>query len=449
MKKKVIGKIICAGTAGLLAAALCGCSVKFGTNKPFTIGDGKEPRLDLAVAYPTAEGASEEMDITYETFRKEYAYFLVNKGVTDDADEANADSCKQQRSSIINYLINERIIVSKAKELGVYELTEEEQAEVEKDFEEKIARYVEVFGDRAELELISKNSGGMAASGTEESGTSEPSMTDEEKEEIGNKKLDEMLDKCGMTRDDIHWWSQSSKITEKLRNKLGEAVTAEDAEEALKGVQEEAQRLYKEDMNAYTSGSYDQIWLPDGSRLIKHVLLGFDDGVSQEIYNLRKEGKDADADKKRAEAAEALKSKQEEVEKKLDDGAKIDELIKEYSADKAGSEAYPDGYTVIPNGTSYMEEFQKAAFVPEKIGDRTTCVTDYGVHIMVYAGDAKLSEEVKKSFTEYLLTQLRSKEFSDKMTEWYEEFAYEIDYGALRLDDPSAEESTAVSDTAE
>lgn len=449
MKKKGIGKILCAGTAVLLAGALCGCSVKFGTNKPFTIGDGKEPRLDLAVAYPTAEGASEDMDITYEMFRKEYAYFLVNKGITNDTDETAADSCKQQRSSIINYLINERIIVSKAKEFGVYELTEEEQAEVEKDFEDNIAKYVKIFGDQAEMELISKNSGGTVQSGAEESETSEPSMTDEEKEEIGNKKLDEMLDKCGMTRDDLRWWSQSSKITEKLRNKLGEAVTMEDAEEALKGVQEEAQRLYKEDMNAYTSGSYDQIWLPDGSRLIKHVLLGFDDDVRQEIYGLRLDGKDADADKKRTEAAEALKSKQEEVEKKLDDGTKIEELIKEYSADKDGSEAYPDGYTVIPNGTTYMEEFQKAAFVPEKIGDRTTCVTDYGVHIMVYAGDAKLSEATVKSFTEYLLTQLRSKEFSDKMSEWFEEYSYEIDYDALRLDDPSAEESSDVSDTAE
>lgn len=449
MKKKGIGKIICAGTAVLLAGALCGCSVKFGTNKPFTIGDGKEPRLDLAVAYPTLEGAPEDMDITYGMFRKEYAFFLVNKDITNDTDEAAAASCKQQRSAIINYLINEQIIIGKAKELGVYELTEEEQAEVEKDYEEKVAQYVKAFGDRAEQELISKNNGGTMQDGAEGSETSELLMTDEEKEEIGNKKLDEMLDKCGMTRDDLHLWSQSSKITEKLQNKLGEAVTTEDAEEAFKGVQEEAQRLYKEDMSAYTSGSYDQIWLPDGSRLIKHVLLGFDDNVRQEIYSLRAEGKDADADKKRAEAAEALKSKQEEVEKKLDDGAKIDDLIKEYSADKEGSEAYPDGYTVIPNGTSYMEEFQKAAFVPEKIGDRTTCVTDYGVHIMVYAGDAKLSEEVVKSFTEYLLTQLRSKEFSDKMSEWLEEYAYEIDYASLRLDDPSAEESSDVSDTAE
>lgn len=449
MKRKGLVRILSACTAVLLAGALCGCSMRFGTNKRIKIGDGKEPRYDLAVAYPTAEGVSGDMDITYEMFRKEYAYFLVNRDITDDTAEATADSCKQQRSAIINYLINEQIILDKAKEMGLYELTEEEQAEVDKDFDEKIAQQVKLFGDQAEQELISKNSGGTVQSGAEDSETSEPLMTDEEKEKIGNQKLDEMLDKCEMTRDDLRQWAISSKITAKLQEKLGEAVTMEDAERELKGVQEKAQQFYKEDMDTYTSGGYDQLWLPDGSRLIKHVLLGFDDDVRQEIYDLRKDGKDADADKKRAEAAEKLKSKQEEVEKKLDDGAKIEDLIKEYSADKDGSEAYPDGYTVIPNGTGYMEEFQKAAFVPEKIGDRTTCVTDYGVHIMIYAGEAKISEEIYKSFAEYLLAQLRSKEFSDKMSEWFDEYAFEINYEALRLDDPSAEESSDVSDTAE
>ena len=267
-------------------------------------------------------------------------------------------------------------------------------------------------------------------------------MTDEEKEEIGNQKLDEMLEKCGMTRDDLRWWAQSSKITEKLQADVGNVVERSTAEEEFKNVQAEAERLYKEDMTKYTQGGYDQIWLPENSRLIKHVLIAFDDEVSKEIYTLRLEGSDDEADKKRAEAAEKLRSKQEEVEKKLDDGSKIDDLIKEYSADASGSAAYSDGYTVIPNGTTYMEEFQEAAFVPEKIGDRTTCVTDYGVHIMVYAGDAEISDESIKAFTDYLHEQLKLKEFTDKMSEWAEEYAFEIDYETLKLDDPAKDESS-------
>lgn len=445
MKKKKLIKILQAGTAVLMAGALCGCSINFGTRK--------EPKLSAVVAHPTNDESMEEMNVTYEMFRKEYKYFLVNSGIEDDTLETVAATCKKQRQSIINYLINERIILRKAKEMGTYDLTEEELKEVEEDFDEKIAQQIKYYGDQAEKELISQSTSGSSSvssgesSGGSESGETEskPSLTDMEKEEIGNEKLDEMLKKCGMTRDDLHSWAQSSKISEKLMEELGKAVDYSKAEEEFKGVQKQAEELYKSNMTMYTQGGYDQIWLPEGSRLIKHILIDFDDDTRTEISSLRKDGKDEEADKKRAEEAEKLKSKQEEIEKKLDDGGNIDDLIKEYSGDASGSAANPDGYTVIPNGETYMEEFQEAAFVPKKIGDKTTCVTDYGVHIMVYAGDAKISDESIKQFTEYLHEQLKQKEFSDKMSEWLKEYAFEIDYEALRLDAPVNEESSAAS----
>ena len=48
----------------------------------------------------------------------------------------------------------------------------------------------------------------------------------------------------------------------------------------------------------------------------------------------------------------------------LDNGADFDELIAEYSADAAGSEMYPEGYTVIPNSVSHVKEFVEAAKFP-------------------------------------------------------------------------------------
>ena len=423
MKKSKLKKAVRVGAAILMAGVMSGCSVKLGTNK--------EPKLNAVVAHPKDERL-EEMNITYEMFRKEYKYFLVNSGIENDTNETVAAYCTQQRQSIINYLINEQIILRKAREMGLYDLTDEEQKEVDADFDAKIAEQIKYYGNQAELEAIA-DSGGTDDSEQE----TEPSaMTEEEKEEIGNQRLEEMLEKCGMTLDDLRWWAQSSKITEKLQNALGDNVPYSRAEEEFKGVQELAQELYNTDMMQYSMGGYDQIWLPDGSRLIKHILIGFDSDTGSEIKTLRSEGSDGEADKKRAEAAEKLKEKQQEIEEKLDSGEEIDKLIKEYSADAEGSAAYPDGYTVIPNGETYMKEFQEAAFVPEKIGDRTTCVTDYGVHIMVYAGNARISDEAVKEFTEYMHEQLKSKEFSDKMSEWAAEYAFEIDYGTLRLEAP-------------
>lgn len=414
MKNSKLKKVIQAGTAILLAGILSGCSVRFGTRK--------EPGLDTVVAHPSDERL-EEMNITYEMFRKEYKYLILNAGIEDDTDEDYVSYCTAQRKSIINYLINEQIILRKAREMGVYDLTEEDMRDVDESYSENIAIQVEYYGNLAASELAS------------EDGESQ-TVSDEEKERLGNERFDELLEKCGMTRDDLLWWAQSSKITEKLQAALGENVPYSKAEEEFKGVQEYAEELYKSQNSLYATGGYDQIWLPEGTRLIKHILIGFDDDTQGEIKTLRSDGSDEEADKKRAEAAEALEEKRLEIEAKLDGGGDIDGLIKEYSADAAGSAAYPDGYTVFPGGGVYMAEFEEAAFVPEKTGDRTTCVTDYGVHIIVYAGDAEISDEAIKKYTDYLHEQLRSKEFSDKMSEWAAEYAFEIDYETLRLDAP-------------
>lgn len=459
-------KILRAGTAILLAGALCGCTIKMNTKK--------EPKPDAVVAF--SKTGAEELKVTYEAFSKEYKYYLVNSGITDDTLESVADTCKVQREKVINYLIDEQVIMQKAKELGVYELTEEDQKAVEDDFAEKIKAQVEYFGDQAEKEAeqqtsaaqsenqndehadVKTESTGESASETgdesasgetasnvtseDTSGTESKSvLSDEEKESLGNDMLDDMLEKCGMTRDDLYAWAKNSKIIEKVREKLGENVTREDAEKEFENFKKQAEELYKSDVGSYQQQGYSDIWLPEGSRLIKHVLLGFDNDTLTQIQDLRKDGKDDEADKLRAEKAEALKSKREEVEKKLDGGEKLDDLIKEYSTDATGSMMKPDGYTVIPNGTQYMQEFQDAAFVPEKIGDRTTCVTDYGVHIIVYTGNAEISEKSANSFVDYMLEQLKLREYADKIEEWDKEYVFEIDYAALRIDDPAKESS--------
>lgn len=433
-------KIFRAGVALFLAGALCGCSMKFGTRT--------EPKLDKVVAYATGGEDIDDLNITYEEFRKEYKFILANSGIDDDTKESIAAACKQQRSTIINTLIVQKIYARLAKEMGVSELTDEEQQEIDEEHEKTVESFIKQLGERAEQELEeSQASGGSDGETSEEetSETSAPSMTDEEKREAGSKKLDEILEKAGMDREDMREWEVTAKIVEKVQNAIYNSVDRADAEKKLKDLQSEGEEYYNSEISKYEQGGYSQVWLPDGSRLIKHVLLAFDSDTQTQIRSLRSEEKDDEADKLRTEKAEELKSKQEEVEKKLDDGENIDDLINDYSADKAGSANYPNGYTVIPNGTTYMEEFQKASFVPKKIGERTICVTDYGVHIMVYAGDAKVSDEDLKYAVDTLYANMGSEELDKIFTERVEEYAFEIDYDALRLDKP-AEESSAVSE---
>lgn len=426
--RKILGAI----TAAVLAVSLCGCKVDFGTNNEessdttlaftaATLNYGVEPRADVIVAQATKGDGADELQINYEEFRKEYMYYLVNSGITDDSASADvAERCKSYRSTLINSLVNEQVILAKAKELGFYELTAEEQQAVDEEFENKTAQQVKNYGEQVAL--------AASSDGYE--------MTEEEKDLVGNKKLDDLLDACKMTRYDIKWWAQSSKISNKLQEELGKSVTRADAEKEFKDVQKYAEELYRSSTSDYEQQGFAQVWLPEGSRLIKHVLLEFEGDAYSEITALRREGKNDEADKLREQKAKELKSKQEEIEKKLDEGANIDDLIKEYSADAEGSALSPEGYTVFPNGTSYMEEFQKAAFVPEKIGDRALCVTDYGIHIILYAGNASLDPDAVKYYTDYIEEQLKYSAFWEKVDEWLAEYDFEINYEALRIDAP-------------
>lgn len=404
-------KVLKVGAAAVLAIALGGCSMKFGTNA--------EPKADKVVAEPQ-NGGSDDMKIVYEEFKKEYAYALKGAGVEDDTEESIAEACKTQRQTIITYLINERIIMKKAAESGLAELSEEEMNAVEESYNQQVEEQIEAFGQEADF-------------GTENT----TDITDEQRRAQGEKDFDAYLADCGLTRDDLLTWEVSAAITNKLKEEVAKDVEYSAAEESFNEYVEQIKQVYSEDVAQYEQSSLSSVWVPEGARMIKHILLGFDEDTQDEITASRQKGDDAAADKLREEKAAALKDKVEEVQKKLDNGEDFKTLILEYSNDAAASSTYPDGYLVVPNGSRYMKEFQEAAFVPEKIGDRTVCVTDYGVHIMIYAADAKVSDEAKKSFTDYIFDQLKNTEFNKQMNEWADEYNFKIDYDALRLDDPA------------
>lgn len=413
-----ISKILYAGTALLLAGALGGCSVRLGTSK--------KPDADAIIAEPTAGDADDGMKIAYGEFSKEYGYMLKGAGIEDDDAEDVAESCKAQRSTIITYLINERIIFKKAAEMGVSTLTEAEMNAVDEEYNSRVEEQIEAFGRSADF-------------GT----TAEEEITEEQRRERGSEEFDKYLVSCGMTRDDLLQWSVSSAITNKLIDEVGKSVEYSAAEESFAEYTEEVKRLYSESTAQYEHGGYTDIWVPEGSRMIKHILLGFDEDVQIEITDKRKNGDDAAADKLREEKAAELRQQTDEVQKKLDDGEDFKTIMLEYSGDAAGSSLQPDGYVVVPNGVMYMKEFQEAAFAIEKIGDRTVCVTDYGVHVMIYADDAKVSEDTKKSYIDYIYEQMKNTEFSKRMDEWRAEYDYRIDYEALGLDDPADSSSAA------
>lgn len=410
-------KILC---AAVLAAvmSLSGCSVRFNTNKK--IAD------DYIVAQPMAEAYKDDktLEIDYLTFKKEYLFWLNNNGITDDSDETYAEDCTNQRSSIISYLINEAIVRDKADELGV-KLTEEDYAQIEEDFNSYVDEQIEYYGKIADYSDL---------------GTGE-AITDELRSERGAEAFDKYLAESRLTRDDLLMWQRSEALTNKVIAEVTKDVSIDRsvAEERYNDfIENTVKPAYESDPSAFEQNSYDSFWLPEGTRRAKHILLMMDDTKVDEIAKLRSEGDDEAADKLREETLAPMEEKIIGIKNMLDNGGDFEELIAEFSDDAAGSQAYPDGYTITPASTSYVAGFKEALFGLEQIGEYTVIATDLGWHIIMYAGDAEISEETTNQYIDYILSEAISSaanaKFNQTLEEWIEEYDYRIDTEALKIE---------------
>lgn len=423
---------LCAAGIFAVLSLTTGCTVKFGTT----------PKDSDIIARPANSDIS-DMEISYGEFNSQYLYYLKLNEIEDDTAAEFASQCKEKRSDIIDSMIFNKIYLQKAKELGVYELSEDEKKEADDEFESQIKAMIEYHGKKA-LGIDTSNDSDTETSGdtsSTETSSSGASFSEEEITAKGSEALDKLLAECNMTRDTIRTWYYNYIIATHVAEKTVESVTREDAEADYAEGLKELEDLYNSNNSyMYYQGGYFNYWIPEGSRLIKHVLLGFDDDTKSQITALREDGKDDEANALRAEKSNDFTDKIAEVNQKLDDNEDFNTILLYYSSDAAGSSAYPDGYLVTPNDPRYHAEFTEAAFTLDKIGDRTICTTDDGVHIMIYAGDAKVDEAITEMMINSVYSQLRS-EASDKAIEqWRAEFNYTIDYEKLRID-PAATEN--------
>lgn len=408
------GKFFRAAAAALLSAGLlltCGCSVRFDSN---------------IIAKPTANYSS-DLEISMDEFEQQYKYFLVQYGIEDDTSFEYADICREQRQTIIESLILNKIYLKKAAELNIPGLTDEERAAVKEDLDLQFEEQAKYFGQKAYDEAHADDTSDPDTSQT-------ASPTDEEIMKLGYEELDKMLAECNITREDLQRWSEEYITITKVMDEIVKDITMEDAKKDLEESLPNIQHLYEsENRYYYYQAGYDKLWVPEGARMIKHVLLGFDEDTRTEINLLRMDKKGDEADALREEKAAEFADKIAEVEALLDNNTDFNTILLNYSADAAGSSAYPDGYMVAPDDDRYVQEFTDAAFTIDKIGGRTVCTTDYGVHIMIYASDAKRDEETVEEFVSTAYAQLCSEEAERKTEEWKAEYDYEINTEKLRI----------------
>lgn len=429
-------------TAMLLSAIIAittiisGCNIKTGTNSSDTSQTESgtttsttattEPPIDVPpmtdVDFSTVVAKSTvdpSFDITYGDFYKEYMFYLKRQGITDDTTAENAQTCMDKRQSIVQYLMNERILLKVAADGGFDELTQEELDELQTAYDENLATWYKSFETEA----------------TEADASLSGTALEDKCKELFNK----MLADCNLTEDDLLIWDRNAKIINKLYDDTTKDIVV-DRQEAIDYVEDivtQAKEAFAKSPTEYEATSYyTSVYIPEGSRYIKHILLQFDEETTNAIISARSTDT-AKADELRKDGLAKLKSQADEVMAKLEAGENYDDLLETYSADTAMLAYYPDGYLVVPGSTRFVNEFTDGSFSLEKIGDYKLIESDYGYHILQYSKDAVISEEEYNSAVDAIVEAIQEDEKNKALTtafaEWIKPYDYDIDYDIVRV----------------
>lgn len=450
MKKRI------AAAAVLTAVmAFTGCSESILTSQNGTSSEAESiwtaDDNDI-VAWSANESLSAEekeyYDIKFKDFYSEYSY-IIDSDKLDETNPQYLGYAKSYRKYIIDFLSNERIILKKAKELGLDSLSEDEMKKVDEAYREVLKKGYEKF------EYQAKSALGLIGADTESGadGQANKDRVEEKEKELYNAHLE----KFGMSEETILKQQTDYFIKNKVVEHLVKDVTVPEAE-AQKYIDEtiaEAKKAYEKDVTSYEkSAEYQSVWIPEGSREIKYIFIAMDSSDAVEIAAARAEsGADnAEIDKIRDEKLAEIKDKADAAYAKASaEGADFDAVIKEYSNDYTEATGI-NTVLAVKGSKSLSESLYDGIFAIEKTGGISNLIpTDGGYYIIQYVGDRSVTDaelkEVKEAKHEDLLNTAKGELIQETVEKWREEIGYEYDYEKLNFEKPEEDsDDTASSD---
>lgn len=387
---------------------LCGCAV------PAASAAQEDPELVVATVG--------EEKIYLADLREMFEYYAEGYGI-DLESEDSTEMVESLRDLVLDMLIDTEVQRIQARELGFYDLSDEQMAEAEQGVEDTLASWREYYTqiiqseeeDISEEDLEARLDEEIAAA-FEEMGISETQLL---KTEIDNIALTQLYD-----------------------TSVADATVSDDEVHAqYDAYVEEDKAAYSEDAAAFESlmmNGSEAYYTPAGFRYIKHILITISDEAREEYNALTADGDTAGAQAVLDEALSEIREEAEHIRQLLlNVPANIDDLIAEYS-DDPGSAYMPDGYIVsaTEDTGNYVEEFSKAARALESIGDISELVpVSYGYHILLYAGDLPAGainfEEVRADIYASLLDSKQTEMFNALCEQWREELEISIDEEVL------------------
>ncbi len=420
----------------VLTLILSGCTL---VQKDAAV-DAAQEVLRLGDAVVTKGEVQEQIQAYHNYMSSLYSYYGMTYSVS------SAEAAEGAKNAVLDSFKSDLVSRAKIAELGLDQLTEEEETQLQDDAEASFQSSLEFqIEDNADYEGLS----------------------DEEK----TARATEDLAKTGVTLESAKENARETLLSQKLRDYVIKDVTVTDDEvEAEYNTRvEQAKTNYEGKAGTWASaannGTSTLYYTPAGVRYVKQILIKFTDEDQAKIDEANgqitaaqailddeeaseedKTAAQTDLDNAKAALTEAqeaafanLDPAADEVLQQLADGADWDALMAEKNQDpgmQSGITA-ERGYAVSADMTGFDSAFVEAAMALEKIGDVSpkTRGTSYGYYIIRYVGDAAEGpialEEVSEDIRSGLLSDKQDDTYSETLQSWVDEADFKVDTSVL------------------
>ena len=314
---------------------------------------------------------------------------------------------------VLESMVSERVQADHAREMGLYDLTDEDRAEIEAQATAQYDEYLRYYRENM------VDTGDM----TEEEAAGAAKAYLLNNEGISYDYLVEELER--------NWWQR------KLYDALTDSVTVDDAtvraayDERL-AEQKAEYAEYPEDFEFAQRNGEIMLYNLPGYRAVKVLLLGFDsEEDAMTVYSLAEgtEGEATDADRQ-AKLDACYAGPEERARQALDalrGGADMDEMILSVGQDEGMKDERQRavGYYVSADSMQ-PEAFIEAAMGLQNVGDYSEPVrTEDGMCILQYLGDVTEGEvpfeDVRDALAKETLDVARSDAYAEQVQAWLEE----------------------------
>ncbi|MGI6316581.1 MAG: peptidylprolyl isomerase [Christensenellales bacterium] len=338
---------------------------------------------------------------------------LAQYGMTEeDLDSADYASIAETfRVQVLDMVIEQKVQLIKAAELGLDQLTDEDYAAIQEDIDSLLSSMLE----------------GQKATIAAENGT----LSEEQIAEQAEIAVQAFRDENGYTDAYLHTYYTNLKIVEKVKDYLIQdvSITDDTVYSSWASKCDDAKSSYSSDPTAFVADLNDNntiYYYNEETHRVKHILLKLSEEDISEITSLRKNEGDEAADTLREERLARLTDKLAEVQEKLGeapDKETFDAVMQEHSED-TGLASYPDGYLLCASSTQYMPEFTKGGMALKNEGNTSVISTDYGYHILyldkVWSMGVVPYDDIKEALRLELETEKKNETYYTAVDFWWD-----------------------------